>query len=97
MNNDCDDQTAAGCDEALENLYLYLDAELDTLTFDRIESHLADCAPCVHSFEFESRLKSVVKERLDEDVPDAFVDRLRAIIGQEAESSEGFAPEPGQM
>jgi len=84
MSDECDDQTATGCDEALENLYLYLDSELDTVTSDRIRSHLDDCKGCVHSFEFEKRLKTVVKERLDEDVPDVFVSRLRDALAREA-------------
>ena len=84
MSNECDDNKAAGCDEALENLYLYLDSELDAVTSDRIRAHLDECHGCVHSFEFEKRLKSVVKERLDEDVPDVFVARLRTALAREA-------------
>lgn len=83
MSNECDDNKAAGCDEALENLYLYLDAELDSVTSERIRSHLDDCNGCVHSFGFEKRLKAVVKERLHEDVPDAFVARLRDALARE--------------
>ncbi len=84
MSTDCDDPKGTTCDEALENLYLYLDTELDSLTSDRIRSHLDNCNGCVHSFEFERRLKTVVKERLDEDVPDAFVARLREALAEEA-------------
>lgn len=86
MSNECDDNKGAGCDEALENLYLYLDSELDSVTSERIRSHLDDCNGCVHSFEFEKRLKTVVKERLDEDVPEAFVARLRDALAREATS-----------
>ena len=84
MSHECDDNQAAGCEEALENLYLYLDSELDTLTSERIRSHLDDCNGCIHSFEFEKRLKAVIKERLDEDVPDAFVARLRDALASES-------------
>ena len=84
MSHDCDDNKAADCDEALENLYLYLDSELDSVTSERIRSHLDGCNACVHSFDFEKRLKSVVKERLDEDVPDVFVARLREALARES-------------
>jgi anti-sigma factor (TIGR02949 family) len=84
MSHECDDNQAIGCDKALENLYLYLDSELDTVTTERIRSHLDDCNGCFHSFEFETRLKAVVKERLDEDVPDAFVARLRDALARES-------------
>ena len=84
MSNECDDAKATDCDEALEHLYLYLDTELDAVTSDRIRAHLDECNGCVHSFEFEKRLKTVIKERLDEDVPDAFVARLRDALAREA-------------
>ena len=88
MSNECDDVKGAGCDEALENLYLYLDAELDSVTSERIRIHLDECNGCVHSFEFEKRLKMVIKERLDEDVPDSFVTRLRDALAREAAGSK---------
>jgi mycothiol system anti-sigma-R factor len=72
------------CDEALENLYLYLDSELDSVTSVRIRSHLEDCRGCGPQFDFEGRLKAVVKERLHEDVPDDVVDRVRAAIREES-------------
>ena len=72
------------CDEALENLYMYLDSELDSVSSARIRSHLDDCRGCGPQFDFEGRLKAVVKERLHEDVPDAVVDRVRAAIREES-------------
>jgi mycothiol system anti-sigma-R factor len=71
------------CDEALANLYKYLDAELDTATTERIRHHLDDCPGCMAPFDFESRLKTVVRERLDEDVPDSFVSKLHQALEKE--------------
>lgn len=71
------------CDEALENLYLYLDSELDSVSSARIRAHLDDCQGCGPLFDFEGRLKSVVRERLDEDVPDTVVDRVRTALREE--------------
>lgn len=75
------------CDEALANLYTYLDAELDGATSDRIRAHLDECSGCHAPFDFEARLKHVVRERLDEDVPEAFVERLRRVLAEEAGSN----------
>ena len=83
MSHECDDTQSQGCDEALENLYLYLDAELDEASSERIRSHLDECTDCVHSYDFEKRLKSVVKERLHEDVPNEVVARLREALARE--------------
>ena len=75
---------SSDCDKALESLYLYLDAELDAASAEQIRSHLEDCSGCIHSFEFEKRLKLVIRQRLDEEVPDAFVARLRTALAREA-------------
>ena len=45
------------CDEALANIYTYLDGELDDASVDHIRRHLGDCASCGDSFSFEDRLQ----------------------------------------
>lgn len=85
--NDCNEHNMQDCDEALENLYLYLDAELDDASSEQIRSHLDVCRDCSGSFDFERRLKKVVRERLDEKVPDSLVDKVREAIEAERSSS----------
>ncbi|HJQ91270.1 MAG TPA: mycothiol system anti-sigma-R factor [Acidimicrobiia bacterium] len=75
------------CDDALTNLYQYLDREIEASTSEVIRAHLEDCSGCLKSFDFEARLQIVVRERLAEDVPDEFVQRLRDAIAREAASS----------
>ncbi len=77
------------CEEALANLYTYLDAELDGATSERIRAHLDECSGCHRPFDFEAKLKSVVKERLDEEVPDAFVAKLHEALEEEARAGSG--------
>jgi mycothiol system anti-sigma-R factor len=72
------------CDEALTNLYQYLDREMDSANSERIRAHLDDCSGCLDIFEFEVRLKIVVRERLSEEVPPEFIDRLRAALARES-------------
>ena len=72
------------CDAALTNLYQYLDREIDTASSERIRAHLDDCSGCLDIFEFEVRLKVVVRERLSEEVPPEFIDRLRAALDRES-------------
>lgn len=75
------------CDEALTKLYQYLDAELDSVSTEKIRAHLDECPGCDAPFDFEGRLRAVVKERLNEDVPDDFVDRLRAMLANEGKTN----------
>ena len=72
------------CDDALTNLYLYLDREIEATTSTVIRAHLEDCSGCLRSFDFETRLKVVVRERLSEEVPAEFLERLRQAIAREA-------------
>ena len=75
------------CDDALTKLYHYLDQELEATNLELIRDHLDDCSGCLRSFDFEYRLKIVVRERLAEDVPDEFIARLREAIARESSSS----------
>lgn len=68
------------CDDALANVYMYLDRELDDSTATVIRDHLEDCPPCGKAFVFEERLKAVVKERLAVEVPPEFVERLKQAL-----------------
>lgn len=71
------------CDDALEKLYLYLDGELTVESAEIVRVHLDDCPPCLDMFSFERRLKTVVRTRLHEEVPAAFLSRLSALIQSE--------------
>ena len=58
------------CDDAIGQLYQYLDAEVDEPTAARVKHHLDDCSGCFDSFDFERRLKLVIKDCLTEDMPE---------------------------
>ncbi len=72
------------CDDALTNLYRYLDREIEVTSVEQIRAHLDDCPGCLRSFDFESRLKIVIRERLSEEVPSEFIHRLREALAREA-------------
>ncbi len=71
------------CKEAVDKLYQYIDSELDPKTASEIRTHLDDCGPCCDSFEFEARLKGVIREHLSESVPTGLVDRVKQLIHDE--------------
>lgn len=82
--DDGTEMSGHNCDEALARLYEYLDSELDDVTAEGIRSHLDKCGECTGGFDFERRLKAVVRERLSEDVPQQFINRLRSAIQKES-------------
>ncbi|HEX6947658.1 MAG TPA: mycothiol system anti-sigma-R factor [Acidimicrobiia bacterium] len=74
----------SSCDEALANLYAFLDSELDEVTAEEIKAHLDHCGGCGRPFDFERRLREVIRAKLDEDVPDEIIVRIRTVIALEA-------------
>jgi mycothiol system anti-sigma-R factor len=63
------------CEEALQELYTFLDGELTDARRARITTHLNDCSPCLEVFDFEAELRLVVKHKCRDEVPESL--RLR--------------------
>lgn len=72
------------CDEALAKLYAYLDSELDNADAEKIRTHLAGCGWCDRPFDFERRLREVVRRKLDEEIPESVIIRIRTVLAFEA-------------
>lgn len=71
------------CGEARDQIYQYLDAELDEDTASAVRTHLDDCPGCLKSFDFERRLKVVVRRCLTEDMPERLETKVRELIRRE--------------
>jgi len=66
------------CEEAMRQLFAYVDRALSGETSDEIEAHLEECLSCCDKLAFSRRLDAFVKERLaDADVPANLDERLR--------------------
>jgi mycothiol system anti-sigma-R factor len=78
--------TGHNCEDALAELQLYLDKELDEETVVRIEAHLRGCSPCLEAYDFEAELRRVVARGCREQAPDSLrarvLDALRACEGE---------------
>ena len=48
------------CEHVLERVYEFLDNELDDASGDAIRKHLADCEPCLDTFDVEQAVRSLV-------------------------------------
>jgi len=76
------------CDEALHELYTFLDGELTDDRRTRIRTHLDDCSPCLEVFDFEAELRIVIKHKCQDQVPDALRQRIfDSLAGADAPSS----------
>ncbi len=65
------DHSSTACEEALKELYVYIDGELTDEKRSVIASHLDDCNPCLEAFDFEAELRIVISRRCHDDVPDS--------------------------
>ncbi len=77
-----------GCDHAVEYVYQYLDEEISFFRKSRIRMHLRRCSNCTDAYEFEYKLKGVIRDRGRSDPPPELFDTLRALIQEEREKDE---------
>ena len=68
------------CDDALRELYHYLDGALTIERRTVISAHIDACAHCLHVFDFEAELRQVVAMRCREDVPESLRIRILEVI-----------------
>ncbi|MEL7210075.1 MAG: mycothiol system anti-sigma-R factor [Actinomycetota bacterium] len=73
------------CDDAIAELYEFIDGELTPERRDAIRAHLDDCGPCLDAHDFEDALRRVLADKCRDTVPDALRDRIAHAL--EAEGS----------
>ena len=78
----------SGCDHAVEYVYQYLDEEISFFRKSRIRMHLRHCSNCTDAYEFEYKLKTVIRDRGRSDPPPELFDTLRALIEEERQEGE---------
>jgi mycothiol system anti-sigma-R factor len=71
------------CNDALHELYHYLDGQLDDARRTAIKHHLDDCPPCYEAFDFELDLRIVIAKRCHETVPDHLKQRIADALAHE--------------
>ena len=71
------------CDDALHELYGYLDGELTPERRTNIQRHLDDCPPCYEAFDFEAELRIVIARKCTEKVPESLKQRIADALADE--------------
>jgi len=77
------------CDEAVHQLYHYLDGELTDERRSQIADHLNFCAPCGGAVEFETELRLVIANRCKDHVPESLIRRIADAIDEESRQHDG--------
>ena len=72
------------CEEAVHELYTYLDGELTEVRREEIRIHLDYCGPCGGAAEFEAELRRVIANRCKDRVPESLIHRVAEAIEEES-------------
>lgn len=68
------------CEQAIKQLYVYLDRELGENEHLAIQQHLHTCKSCFSRMEFERRLKEKVGALRDEDATQSVEARIKGLL-----------------
>ena len=77
------------CNDALHQLYDFLDGELTDAKRAAIRHHLDSCQPCAEPYDFEAELRHVIRRKCHEEVPEALVDKVKAALDSAAFEADG--------
>jgi mycothiol system anti-sigma-R factor len=73
----CGNPHETDCAEVIEQVYLYLDGEIEDEGRAKVREHLDECAPCLRQFGLEQDVKALVARCCGGDVaPDDLKERL---------------------
>jgi mycothiol system anti-sigma-R factor len=73
----CGSPHEVDCSEVIEQVYLYLDGEIDDDARMKVREHLDECAPCLRKFGLEQDVKALVARCCGGDVaPDGVRERI---------------------
>lgn len=72
------------CDDALHELYQYLDGELTDNRRHVIAQHLNDCGECFEAFDFHAELRQVIAHKCRDEVPPDLKARVAGLLEREA-------------
>jgi mycothiol system anti-sigma-R factor len=75
-----DEHRHSDCEEALTELYTFLDGELTAEKREHIRVHLDDCNPCLEMYDFEAELRLVISAKCKEAVPPSLKERIAASL-----------------
>jgi mycothiol system anti-sigma-R factor len=68
------------CEEVIEQLFTYLDRELESGRSAAIDQHLKRCRDCFSHVEFERKLRAKIRDSAKVEAPDRLQRRIRGLL-----------------
>lgn len=70
------------CEEVMEQLFEFLDREIDKDLSDRIDEHLTRCRDCFTRAEFEKRLRARINQAVEIEAPERLRRRAQRVLDE---------------
>lgn len=70
------------CEEVVQQLFTYLDGDVDDARSVEIDRHLEACRECCSRLEFEKRLRKKIQGSGTQQAPERLYRRVRRILDQ---------------
>jgi len=83
------------CTEVLDQVYGYLDGEINELNCAKIRQHLDECAPCLRQYNLEEAVKRLVGKHCGCDPAPAGLRNKVLVRIREIQTTIEFAELPG--
>jgi mycothiol system anti-sigma-R factor len=64
------------CEKALENLYLFIDEEMDKSSVAEIQNHIDECTDCLGVYDLERVVKRLVSRSCSEVAPEPLREKV---------------------
>ncbi|MBQ0928739.1 MULTISPECIES: mycothiol system anti-sigma-R factor [Saccharopolyspora] len=92
----CGEPDEASCQDALAEVWLFLDNECDQARREAVQRHLDGCGTCLEHFGIEEHLKALLQRKCSgEHAPTELKDRLRSSIREAVLSKAEITVEHG--
>lgn len=78
-----DDTSDVDCEDAVRQLYNFLDGELTEERRREIAMHLDACGSCSGAAGFEAELRAIISSRCRDRVPESLIHRVAAALAAE--------------
>jgi len=76
--------TEIDCEEVLQQVWSYLDGEVDEGAYLEIKAHVSECEGCGSKYEFQRRLMALVEEKCKEGpIPAELKQRLFRLLDRQ--------------
>ena len=74
----CESKKKSTCEELIENLFEYVDNELDEKMYERFQTHIHRCGYCKDYAEAEKHIRAILRKKCCDKAPNELKDKIHA-------------------